>query len=790
MADSLTYTVRKKSGETVVRTVSGRSVTDVSVSGGGSSGSSSSRGNDLVVVGVEDAGSLQSREVSQSVEDVPQNVDSNISLANASTVVSAPRGEVVSGRIRSISRDVVSSGRASAPVLSSVDESPSGGVGASSPQTAISREESRLSPREVRAQYSSRERLGFGVRSVGRAVGNTVRRVGREGLALSALPVSGGLAFFGGRGEVGVPRFLRQRDIEVSDLGSPGLERFVGGVVNRPEEAALFVTPFGSGRQAVGLVGEGITVLRGSRAVRAVEGTQAFRLLNRGRQVARSTRVGRVLVGLGEGSLQTKAIIAGSEQIGILSAPSREERAFLRSDVAREALREGFESQRSEAGSRGRLGVIAEGLTVFGGRREAFIEGALGAGVSNREAELLARQRGFLGVGEVASFVNIGRYTEGFGTRGLLSVFRRGGTSIPVRRSFGELFTRIGAPIFDAGVVEGFQSEVIDSSVRKRDFRLLGFEETNIFGREVKVPVGALPSAAIGGVSAGTLGGFIGATRVTRPRLSRIVEVGANVVDPYEFFGDITHKGLTRFSSARAQARLRSLDIFDSPVPGSRVREINPGIGDVDRLYARAFPEVPTVLTPPELSLSLGVSPSPRGKVIVPVSSRVPAKTIVPSSVPVSSRSDVPSFISVNIPFTIPANTPVSIPVQQSTPSIVPSSVPTSVPSIVPSLVPTTIPVIVAGNPELLPPLPLDFGGGFGGSGGRGGRSKFVNELESLQLFGNVGRNELRRYGLMETPPMVSRGTSKKKKKGNRLSPREKAIKGYSDFLFGGVRLF
>lgn len=309
--------------------------------------------------------------------------------------------------------------------------------------------------------------------------------------------------------------------------------------------------------------------------------------------------------------------------------------------------------------------------------------------VLEETAQAISKQRTAVSVGEATGLITSGAGSEAFGRSNVARAFSKGFQTTTKDRVLGintKIFKRTFVPIAQAGFAEGVTQEVLQQQTREQP-------------RNIKK---ALTLGGLGAVTAGTVGGIIAGSRVTSPGLSKVVETGSFIADPFEKPGDIlqdvfesANKRITGRTPKRAQ-------IVTTISPSSIIN-----VGTTTPTTTRTPTTVPVKTQTPinPIQNILGISTNP---VTSPV--KTPTNAVVPSTVPVD----------------IPIQSPVQTPTNPNVPIPINTDVPVPVPVNVPVNIPVTTPIF-----KFPPPVPFgfDLSGGFGGSRGTRKRSKFVNEL-------------------------------------------------------------
>lgn len=444
-----------------------------------------------------------------------------------------------------------------------------------------------------------------------------------------------------------------------------------------------------------------------------------------------STRVGRFGTGLLTGVGETVAIIEVGKSFGTRNL-TPQQKELLDSPLVREAIMRGRQAE-IEAVNEGGFPVVfgeksvnvnprAIGFELVGTKlsgekgREAFEEGIRAnletSSLSDYEKSLAVRaalvEKKSVDNSELAAFLNIARFSEGFGRREINRVFK----DVPVKGNVGVKTGFIAAPsIGTAGFIEGFSQEIGQQNVRE-------------------LPLSLQNAAAMGGfgaLSAAVLGGVIAGGGVVKSPTSRLVEYGSYVTDPFEkpgdLFQDVTEGALSRSRSRVIAAQ--PLFVGDSK---QLIRDINPAISAVDTL-----PKTPGVIVGNEFStLTTSLNPAARTKVLVPSQSQISSDVFSSISNPVGSPVPSPVSSPIKIPSTVDTrlNTPLNVLSNINFPVNVPVSSNTQTP--------VTVPVVISEQGF----FPLPFPSKPGGSDApltrkKGGKKKKGSATTSLfqQLF-------------------------------------------------------
>lgn len=437
-----------------------------------------------------------------------------------------------------------------------------------------------------------------------------------------------------------------------------------------------------------------------TRAEAAVQSTRAA-------QVVQSTRVGRFATGLATGVGESLAIVEVGKNVGTMNLTAQEKQ-LLKNPAVREAIQQGRRAEEAAVNEAGvpinvlgkdvnlnprKLGFELIGTKLSGKVGEQAFQESLqrnlaNTGLSGYEQRLAvraaSREKAAADTSELFAFLNIARYSEGFGRREINRIFQE----VPVKGNIAVKTGLIVAPsIGTAGFIEGLSQEVTQQKVREQSLDLQK----------------AAAMGGFGAVSAATLGGVIAGGGVVKSRTARAVELGTYVTDPFEKPGDLL-QDLTE----RAVSRARVPVITSQPIfvgdSKQLVRDISPSISAVESL-----PKNPGVIKgSPQSILTTSFN--------VPTNIRVPTPTNVFSNIesniksPIKNPVPVPISSNINVPIPVPVFTNTNVPANILTSINVPVPVPTN------TQTPVPVPVVI---PEqgFFPFLPQKPAGGVGGSG-------------------------------------------------------------------------
>lgn len=295
------------------------------------------------------------------------------------------------------------------------------------------------------------------------------------------------------------------------------------------------------------------------------------------------------------------------------------------------------------------------------------------------------RLRWGMGIRAATETFNLGRLSvraEQLGQKLIVGSLERGATRASGRTPFfWKSFLRIGRSTGAAGLTEGGLSVLNYQLSRNKP----------INARDIAIGTG------IGGLSAGTLGGFIGAKGALKPGVARSLidasEFGANIADPYEKIGDKIAESLARGSRPRARVPVITTSVAPTGVETFTLSAQTPSEGKKGR--AR---------TP-----GLGRSPTN-------VFSNIFSKTTTRTTLPSQTRSPTNAFTPTNTRSNVFSS--IFSPTPTITPTPVPSITPTYTPTPTTTKTPVNIQTPIGGLPFIFPPFgPKDFGYGKAGLG-------------------------------------------------------------------------
>lgn len=598
-----------------------------------------------------------------------------------------------------------------------------------------------------------------------------------------------------------VSRFARSFTRGFTDLSTKGLKeteedirRFPArGTGTQPEEIGLFtggLSSFILTAESPAIIGEGAA--QAKKAADLAKASKAGKVI----QGIRSTALGRL-------SLDIPLTLGAQEIVG--TAIEKVYKSKTLTNDQREIIKNiqgfdnivtnAFEAEQSSVRQKGLLKAIGFEIspaltsdkTTF---KQSVREQLENKGITGKDAETAIRAaeniRGSRVAGEAGRLLTVSTASEMIGQREVVRAVSKG-VSVPAKGATFKLFEKFAKPIAQAGFVEGVTAEVGQQRARRDTRPFLpttkDIKSLIISDKERGRAVDIIGSGAFGALSAGTIGGAIAATRPGAPAVSKTIELGAFVTDPFEKPGDILAEGIEK-GTARIFKTTRRIPVITSTVkPSANVLTLstkNIGINE-DIIPIPTSAEISTGKSKPKgggtISIG-GKKPSTPDaeapKIGIGISEEAPSKKKSPTSTitdvaeeirnrvgvisdsstqqPLPSLENILTVTQSPTPVPAPVSTPVNIPaiVQTPTPTIIetptninlPVSTPTSVFTFTPTNVPVNTPLL-----RIPPPLPSPFGsiaGGTSGSGKRGKQKIILPELaiggQLLKEFSGVGQ--------------------------------------------------
>lgn len=492
---------------------------------------------------------------------------------------------------------------------------------------------------------------------------------------------------------------------------SPITEPFIGTQQEARREKlgqeigfALSVAPIG----ALGKVSKAAKAIKASKAVKVA-------------QAAAATRAGRFFKFLGLQTAKAVALPAAAKGVSKLTAPE-EQKEILKEDFFKDVFKNAFGAETEAVSEKGIIRRIGFQLTPFAGDKPAFeaqlrVE-AKARGLTQKQTETLVkaglRQRKATAIGEGLTFLELSRGAEAFGRKAVVDVFKKSPLKVAKKKAFGEVFKKTFLPIGLAGIGEAAPQELAQQFGRGEPLQILPTKKDGF-------KLGVIGAGAAGFLSAGVLGGTIAGLRPVRPGVSKVVEVGAFIGDPFEKPADIL-QDLTEAAAKRLTGKAPARIGFTTVLTPTETLTIGK-----KKEKAKAPPRTeapkpkPSPKKTPSTILIQSITEAPiQVNIPSPPSPKTPSLTeIIGGTTPVTPvETPIPSLIEtpVEIPIPIITEAPTQTPVTVGTP-LTTFDITANIPVFTPTL-------------KILPPVPLviPFGGALGGTR-KGKRSKFIDEL-------------------------------------------------------------
>lgn len=399
---------------------------------------------------------------------------------------------------------------------------------------------------------------------------------------------------------------------------------------------------------------------------------------------------------------------------------------------------------------------IAENRGLTGKEKTNFINAAM-------------RARSAKGSGEIASYISIGAVSEIVGEGIIKTGFKtigKTGKKFTQKEASKKVFTEAFKDIALVGATEGGTQELIKQQVREQDINIknIGF------------------SAGLGALSAGILGGAIPATSTAGKKgLSKTLEIGSYITDPYEFLGDITAKGVIKSTSKVTKRPITTPAIFTA---GSDKKQTF--------TFGISTKTPKTKVQTPAGSIGIGTPLQTPTKTKTSTQTQAKTQTKTPTlenliipfpSINTNTRTDPDIITPVKPPVKTPVNIPTitntftraNTPASTETPTETNINTPTNIMSNIFSNVPTITPQL-----RIPPPIPLSLqtGSSYGGARARK-RTKFIDELSiSQNLFKGL-------TGISGIPKPIKRKSKTSKKKSKKKKKKQPQAFDPLKFIFG-----
>ena len=483
------------------------------------------------------------------------------------------------------------------------------------------------------------------------------------------------------------------------------------------------------------------------KAITAAKATKTFKFLT-------TTKTGQFLGTAGKTLVAGEVALKGTESIGFITTPK--EQKAISNKLLEEGVTAGFRAEETKVASRGFLKQAAFELTPFFGNVEAFKFGAReffkSKGLTGLQLETAiegaVRKRKFSGIGEGTGFLVSSAAIE-LGGKGIFKTVFKGLAKkkvvVPKAKAGGKLFLEGFKTIAPLGFIEGGTQEFIQQQARRKpfDIKQIGLE------------------GVIGAGSAGLIGGGIIGLQIPRPGISKGVEIGSFIVDPFEKPGDIIAGAVTKVQSKITKKPIIQPKIFEGVSKAAKGLPPTPVISFAPIGITQPAPAATPAPTAP--------AAKPKRTTVTKVSSlesivgiQVQAPTFKTPRVPVFTFTPISIFkpstpVPIGVPV-VPPTTPTTI--QQFGESTTEAT--TTVATTTVTGIPIIIPVI---TPQLRipPPIPLLLPfGSFGGGVRKGKKLKFISELAASQaLFKSLVNPKIIKPAIVQ--PLKRKRRSKRK---------------------------
>lgn len=437
-----------------------------------------------------------------------------------------------------------------------------------------------------------------------------------------------------------------------------------------------------------------------------------------------STKAGKFVKLTGLSAITGQAAISIGERTPRLTATEAEKAAMARPDF-KAVVGSAHEKAQQEAynkawykGAASEVSLFFEDKKAFeSAAREEFKNRGLEGQELNAAVNAALRQRKHIAVAEAGANLGVSAFSERTGrflvTESLEAAGKKG-LVIPVKSSFGPLFKKIFPGIAAAGAQEGAISTITQREARGQPFST---KETLI-------------GAGFGSITAGVIGGTIGALVPTRPGTSKAIELGTYIMDPFEKPGDILADVSEGFEKNILRRSIK-VPTITKVMSSSDLMSIGTTTQTKQTKGKRKAPKVKGPTFSPVLIPGVVPTPIDFGKPIIPIGT--PAPTPTPTDTGIPTQVDIPLPTDTGVP--TPVNTPINQFVNNRTDIGVNVNVPT----------PVTVPIpIPTGTPlyRIPPPIPLQLPAfDTGGTGSKKKNKKYLNELfYGRKLINNIMR--------------------------------------------------
>lgn len=283
-------------------------------------------------------------------------------------------------------------------------------------------------------------------------------------------------------------------------------------------------------------------------------------------------------------------------------------------------------------------------------------------------------QRGYT-KSQIESAVRSSRRVQDFGAAGEIGAVV--GVSANIEKAFGTVMSKT-LPKTTSTVGKFAVAGVVTGGAGTVEGSLQQFAQQT--GRGEKVDVKDIQrAAAAGGVSAGVLGGVLGAS--TKGASTFLTQTSANILDPSEPIGDFVSALSGKIAKTSAKVPVVSIapttgvstttfvqtetTVGSETVSGKRRRPTTPSFVPSQTLTQDGRGRVKALIEPVEPQITIPSEPKTSRKSFVPT--EIP--TEVPTEIPTETTSEVPVWISTNVPTNVQTQIPVNTFVQTNVPT-------------------------------------------------------------------------------------------------------------------------
>jgi hypothetical protein len=408
----------------------------------------------------------------------------------------------------------------------------------------------------------------------------------------------------------------------------------------------------------------------------AIASSQVNKLLT----VARGTKTGAFVTDIALTTGKVAAATKGTEIVLNNANPSinrnREVAKVAGADIgkARTAARVAEQEAIANQGSAFQIPIINKGFNLksvaneinplLAGDKQAYksaLEQEFRAqGLSEAEVQSAVRvalkERESGGIAEIGGLLYISKSSEALGRRYVTEKFGELGAKGVVIAESGtglKLFKYVAPQIAKAGAVEGVSTAITQDMTRSQKSKPLQIAGYGVFGA----------------ASAGLIGGTIAATQLSKPTVSKTIEVASYISDPYEFAGDkaqdLTESVGKRLGKVYPEPKIHK----NTPTPAATL-SFGVTANTKSNTQAKANSDIATFApteVPVNTNVDINTKSNPQIYIKSVVGTKVPTEIFTPVSVPINTKIDTKTNINplidtpVDVPVSVAANIPVNI---------------------------------------------------------------------------------------------------------------------------------